>query len=138
MKDIRNYHADKYPKEGILGLFTKSKYKRVENGIFQTTQKGNAIYVTSLSFLQEPEFGEYDEYNVVSQYPLEDILWEFGVICSDFYDELNTDRTKRCYQEFSSPDIEEIRKLRTIIGKHVYNKSRIGEDGQEYVDLIIE
>lgn len=49
------------------------------------------------------------------------------------YPELNRANSSTCYQEFVSPDIEDIRKLRTIIGKRVYNK----EDG-EYVSLIIE
>ena len=35
MKEIQNYEADKYPKAGIAGLFKKSKYKRIKEGIYQ-------------------------------------------------------------------------------------------------------
>jgi hypothetical protein len=47
--------------------------------------------------------------------------------------ELNIVNSQTCYQEFASPDIEDIRNLRSIIGKHVYNKEIEG-----FIKLIIE
>ena len=69
----------------------------------------------------------------ISQYPLEDILDEFLCHISDFYEDLNTEQSQVCVQEFASPDLEDIRKLRTIIGKHVFNKEIDG-----YIKLVIE
>ncbi len=138
MRDIRNFHADKYPKQGIAGLFAKSKYKRVEDGVFAITENSKTRYVTSLSFVQEPDLNEGENAAMISQYPLEDLLDKFLCYVSDFYDELNAETSQTCFQEFASPNLDDIKKLRTIIGKHVYNKERIGEDGRTSVDLIIE
>lgn len=124
MKQIENYSAEKY---------SSGVYSKVEDGIFKTEDDGEALYVTSLSFVQEPEFEEGENAGEISQYPLEDILDEFLCHIGDFYEELNTADSLRCCLEFASPDVENVRKLRTIIGKHVYNK----EEG-EYVKLIIE
>lgn len=83
------------------------------------------IYVTTLSFVQEPEFGEGTNAAEISQYPLEALLDDFLCYVSDFYPELNTADSQVCYQEFACPDIENIRNLRSIIGKHVYDKNKL-------------
>ncbi len=124
MKQIENYAANKY---------SNVEYTEMEEGIYKTIEDEDPLYVTSLSFIQEPEYNEGNDASYISQYPLEDILDKFYCYISDFYSELNTEDSSKCYQEFASSDIEDIRKLRTIIGKHVYNK----EDG-EYMKLIIE
>lgn len=124
MKDIKNYNAPKY---------SGADYKSVGDDIYETVDHGEKIYVTSLTFVQEPEFDEEDSAEYISQYPLEDILEKFNVYVSDFYDDLNTADSQTCYQEFGSTDLEDVQNLRTIIGKHVYNMP----DG-EYVKLIIE
>lgn len=99
-----------------------------------TPEKPCEIYVTSLVFEQEPNYGENEPNdNEISQYPLEDILEEFNCFCSDDYEEENTADPINSYQEFASSDIENIRNLMTLIGKHVYN---IEDD--EYIKLIIE
>lgn len=96
--------------------------------------EGNIIYVTSIVFEPEPEFGENEpEDDFVSQYPLEDILDEFYIYCYDSYDEENASDKKNSYVEFASEDIEDIRKVLDIIGKHVYNVTE-----GEYVKLVIE
>lgn len=109
MKQIQNYDAPKY-----IG----DDYEKIEDGIY----KFNDDYVTSLSFIQETKYGEGKNAAHISQVPLEDILDKFGCWVSDFYDELNTESSQVCYQEFASFDIKDIRSLRTIIGKHVYAK----------------
>ncbi|WP_019227226.1 hypothetical protein [Sedimentibacter sp. B4] len=124
MKNVQNYDAKKY----FLG-----DYEEIDNKIYR---KGNE-FVTSLCFQQEPDFGEGETADVISQYPLEDILDHFYVHISDFYKELNIMESQICYLEFASINIEYILKLRGIIGKHVYNKS-IHKDGKEFVKLIIE
>ena len=122
MKNIKNYHAEKYDTE---------QYKLEEEGIYKYISEN--LYVTSLMFEQEPEYDEGDNASFISQYPLEDILDKFNCFVSDFYDELNVESSTTCYQEFASSNIEDIRNLRSIVGKHVYNKNI-----DESVKLIIE
>lgn len=121
MKNIANFDAAKYTEQG--------DYERVEEGVYRFGRE----YVTSLSFEQEPELGEGSDATYISQYPLEDVLDEFLVAVSDFYEDLNVAGSARCYQEFSSPNLDEIQRLRSIIGKHVYLKSN---DGSQ--QLVIE
>lgn len=125
MKDIRSFDAPKYG---------GAAYELVEEGIYKTEDGGETIYVTSLSFVQEPELGEGANAAEISQYPLEEILDGFMCYISDFYSELNTADSQTCYQEFASGDIEDIQELRAaFIGKHAYEK----KDGQ-YMKLCVE
>ena len=97
-------------------------------------EDADMIYVTSIVFEPEPELEENDPADqYVSQYPLEDILDEFNIYCYDEYAEENTTDKENSYVEFAGDDIEDIRKVLTIIGKHVYN-----EVEGEYVKLKIE
>lgn len=136
MKEIKNYCAEKYSKRQGR-IIRKRVYREREQGIYMYRDGDEDLYVTSLSFLQEPEFGEGECADVILQYPLEDILDEFCCYVSDFYKELNTSGSKICYLEFASPDISDIKDLRGIIGKHVYNKE-YEEGGEVYSELIIE
>ncbi|MBQ9021526.1 MAG: hypothetical protein IJ113_05880 [Eggerthellaceae bacterium] len=136
MKNIQSFEADKYTTTKTGGLFKKPLYAPVEEGIYQM-QDDERLYVTSLSFEQESELGEGQNAGNISQYPLEDVLDKFYCHVSDFYEELNAADSTTCYLEFASPDIEDIRKLRSIIGKHVYDRER-EEGGRTYVDLAIE
>lgn len=126
MKNIKNYNAKKYEEE---------KYTKVEEGIYKILDDWNHkdLYVTSLSFEQEPELEEGEDASYISQYPLEDILDKYLVYISDFYEDLNKEDSKTCYQEFASSNLDDIKGLREIINKHVYNKE---EDGK--IKLIIE
>ena len=49
------------------------------------------------------------------------LLDEYMVFVTDFYEDLNKTSQVTCYQEFGSTDIEDIRELRTIIGKRFYH-----------------
>lgn len=136
MKEIKNYCAEKYRKRQGR-IIKKRVYREKEQGIYMYRDGEEEIYITSLSFVQEPEFGEGEGADEISQYPLEDILDKFYCYVSDFYKELNTSDSKICYLEFASPDISDIRALREIIGKHVYNKE-YDESGETYTELVIE
>lgn len=129
MKNINNYQAEKY--------ITKQNYMEVEKGIYEYKEGNERIYVTSLSFVLESEYNEKKYNGEISQYPLEDILDEFYCYISDFYNELNIADSKIGYLEFASTDLEDIKNLRNIIGKHVYNKE-YQENGNTYVKLMIE
>ena len=94
----------------------------------------NEIYVTSIVFEAEPEFGENEPADEeISQYPLEDILDEYLVYIYDDYAEQNASDKVNSYVEFASEDIEDIRNVLNILGKHVYNC----QEG-EYVTLKVE
>lgn len=125
MKLIENYRADKYAQE---------IYEEVEKDIFRMEDEdGDDLYVTSLSFVQEPELKEGSSAAEISDYPLEDLLDRFYCHVSDFYEELNQAGGETCVLEFGSPELQDVINLRSIIGKHVYNK----EEGEQ-VSLVIE
>lgn len=115
MKNFKDYTPEKY---------SSSDFKQIEEGIYKTKSpyENEDIFVTSLSFEMETEcYGEEEgSPQDISQIPFEDLLDEFNVYVTDFYDELNEQSETTCYQEFGSDEIEDIRKLRTIIGKRFY------------------
>lgn len=129
MKNIQNYNATKYLK--------RQEYKKVEHEIYEYRQKNDVFYVTSLSFVQEPGYQEGKCASEISQYPLEDLLDKFYCHISDYYEELNVPNSEKCYLEFAASEIDDIKNLRSIIGKHVYNK-KYEEAGNVYVKLVIE
>ena len=124
MKNIENYFHTKYNQE---------PYTQIEDGIYKIEDS----YVTSLSFQQEPEYEEGLDASEISQYPLEDLLDKYLCYISDFYEDLNLEGNQTCYLEFAAPNIEAIRDIREIIGKHVYIAT-VEEDGQLYDTLKIE
>ena len=120
MKNFQNYTPEKYG---------GPEYRPVEEGIYQGKNPywrpgfgQETIYVTSLSFEMEPErFGEEGGCpQDITQIPFENILDDFSVFVTDFYDDLNQDSPKICYQEFGSWEIGDIRNLRSLIGKRFY------------------
>ncbi len=135
MKNFQNYPAEKYE---------TADYEKIEEGIYKTkspyeTDSSEEVFVTSLSFEMEPDqYGEEDgSPSNISQVPFEDLLDEFCVYVTDFYDDLNEASEQTCYQEFGSSDLEDIKNLRTIIGKRVYAVPCM-DDGEEYYDTKIE
>ena len=116
-----------------LEKYSASDYTPVSDGIY--SHRGE--YVTALSFEQEPEFGEGRNAAEISQYPLEDLLDRFMVYVSDYFKEMNVPGNMTCLLEFSGDSEEDIAELRTIIGRHVYNRE-CSSDGKISVDLIIE
>lgn len=133
MKNFKNYKPEKY---------SDPAYQKIEEGIYLTKDPDgimDEMYVTSLSFEQEPEsYGEEEGCpQNITQVPLEDILDTFCVAVTDFYDQLNSESKSICYQEFGSSDLDDIRQLRTIIGKRFYAVP-YEEDGEEYYKTIIE
>ena len=92
------------------------------------------VFVTSIIFEAEPDLGENEPTDpIVSQYPLEDILDKFYLYVYDDFIEENTVDAINSYVEFASEDIEDIRNVLSIMGKHVYNV----EEG-DYIKLRIE
>lgn len=127
MKNFRLYNAEKYN--------DTDEYEKVGEGIYKNS---NDDYVTSLTFeMDNSRFGEEDgSPQDISQCPFEDMLDEYGVWVEDFYEDMNADSEVTCYQEFASSDIEDIRRLLTIIGKEFYAVEKADEPG--YYDIVIE
>ena len=127
MKNFKLYNAEKYN--------DTDEYENVGEGIYKNS---NDDYVTSLTFeMDNSRFGEEDgSPQDISQCPFEDMLDEYGVWVEDFYEDLNADSEVTCYQEFASSDIEDIRRLLTIIGKEFYAVEKADEPG--YYDIVIE
>lgn len=119
-----------------------SDFQKISDGIYKTKSPydSNDIFVTSLTFEMEPEC--YDEENAspsnLTQIPIEGILDEFNLFVTDFYEQLNQSSEIICYQEFGSLDLEDIKNLRTLIGKRFYAVPYTGEDGEEYYNMVIE
>ena len=63
MKNIQNYDAAKYGADGT----GSSEYKRVADGVFEKANDDETLFVTSLVFDQEPEFGEGENAEVENQ-----------------------------------------------------------------------
>jgi len=136
MKNFMNYTPEKYKKAG---------FQEIEEGIYKAKPPYSGcdtdIFVTSLSFEMEPErYGEEDASpQNLTQLPIEGLLDEFFVFVTDFYEDLNAESEKLCYQEFGSFDLADIQQLRTIIGKQFYAVPYVGEnDGKEYYHMVIE
>lgn len=135
MTHFRDYTPEKY---------ATPDYEKIEEGIYKAKDpygivKDGMVYVTSLSFQMEPErYGEEDgSPRNITQVPFEDLLDEYMLFVTDFYEDLNEKSEITCYQEFGSTDIEDIRKLRQIIGKRFYAVP-YEENGEEYSRIIIE
>lgn len=133
MKNFQNFTPQKY---------MTSDFQKISDGIYKTKSPydSNDIFVTSLTFEMEPEC--YGEKNAspsnLTQIPIEGILDEFNLFVTDFYEQLNQSSEIICYQEFGSLDLEDIKNLRTLIGKRFYAAPYTGEDGEEYYNMVIE
>lgn len=133
MKNFQNFTPQKY---------LTSDFQKISDGIYKTKSPydSNDIFVTSLTFEMEPEC--YGEENAstsnLTQIPIEGILDEFNLFVTDFYEQLNQSSEIICYQEFGSLDLEDIKNLRTLIGKRFYAVPYTGEDGEEYYNMVIE
>lgn len=133
MKNFLNFTPQKY---------MTSDFQKISDGIYKTKSPydSNDIFVTSLTFEMEPEC--YGEENAspsnLTQIPIEGILDEFNLFVTDFYEQLNQSSEIICYQEFGSLDLEDIKNLRTLIGKRFYAVPYTGEDGEEYYNMVIE
>ncbi len=159
MKNIQIYKSSKYSTNGyeqvedniykttidyLVGyksLIGKTMYHFGETNLTgpktwfkkRITEK-RTIFVTSISFVQEPNYGENNPSDrFISQYPLEDLLDKFNCSIGDTYDEKNENDREKAYVEISSNSIGNIKKILSIIGKHIYIK----EDGK-YAELVIE
>lgn len=118
MKIIKAIKLDKY-----------NNYKRyIQYGDFiykDKKSRNNPVYcITLYTELKDDEDG---------QYPLEDILDEYYVNCTEVMEEIEEDKKRIFIFEIEGEDINSIKSIAELIGKRVYN---IEENG--YVKLKIE
>ncbi len=102
------------------------KYKNIGNGIFQDVKDESYKLVLTC----ELEEGED------TQYPLEDLLDKYQLYVADFLEEI--ERPKNIMNLVFEGELKDLEEVSTIIGKRVYNKSIVGENGEESVELVIE
>lgn len=123
MKNIRLEKLKKYE--------NKRRYKKVAEGIYMDLKdKHEAKYRMTLSYELEA-----DETN--NQYPLEDILDKYLMYISDFLESKNKPNTNTFIFEFGGY-LDKMIKAKELIGKKVYNRDFIAEDGQIRVELVLE
>lgn len=98
----------------------RAEFEFDENVYIDCPNEGTT-YVVSFVFESEPELGENrpDEM-YLSQDPLEGILDKFNLMVNDFYYYENERDKVNSYVEVGSTDIERVRKVLSIVGKHVY------------------
>lgn len=120
MKNFQNYTPEKY---------SGPDYEKVEDGIYRGKNPywepgwgHEELFLTSMTFEMEPEcYGEEGGCpQDITQIPFESILDNYSVFVTDFYDALNRDSARVCYQEFGAFEIEDIRNLRALIGRRFY------------------
>lgn len=131
MKNFINFKAEKY---------NRVEFKEIEKDIYLILKENDDednIFVTSLSFELEIDcYGKNEntkEDNIIPEIPFECLLDNFNLWVSDFYDELENKEKNKIYIEFASDNLENIIKLREIIGKRAYVI-----DKGKYYDFIIE
>jgi len=121
MKNIVLFELDKYKE--------KSKYELIETGVYKDL---NDFDSTNCRIVLSFQLEANEE-----QYPLEDLLDEFYLYISDYIKEEDVFDEKLKILEFAG-ELEDVKKLKSIIGKRVYNKLITKNDGKTYSKLEIE
>lgn len=125
MKNIKILQLEKYA--------DVSRYQFVEESIYKdmVDDEDEPEFVYRIAFSYELEAGE-------GQYPLEDILDEYTLYVSDFLDSEDAQQPGDIVSLELGGDLEDIRKIRELAGKRVFNEDYTAEDGQVYTRLVVE
>lgn len=106
-------------------------YELVENGIYKDlNDEDDAKYRMTISY-------ELESNETNNQYPLEDILDKYLMYVSAELESENKTKTNKYILELGGY-LDGMKKAKEIIGKKVFNREFIDEDGQIRVDLVIE
>lgn len=123
MKNIEIEKSQKYE--------NTESYKFIENGIYEDlSDVDDAKYRITISYELE-----LDDSN--NQYPLEDVLDKYYLHVSDFYEAENNVNSNKYKIELGG-ELEDVKKVQEIIGKRVFNRDFLDDDGQIRVSLIVE
>lgn len=126
MKIIKALVLDKYNNDEIYSQYDEYIFKDITGGVAgEMGIWSEPVYcVTLYSELEEGED---------TQYPLEDILDEYFVNCTDVMEEKEEDGKRIFIFEIECQDVETAKTIAGLVGKRVYNY----EDG-DYIELGIE
>ena len=107
-------------------------YEKIEEGIYKDLNDLDSTnYRISLSFDLEE--------NETFQYPLEDILDKYFLHISNIIkNETEQDKDNISIEIELAGELEDVQKVKKILGKRVYNQISSKENGQHSVSLIIE
>lgn len=107
----------------------KSSYQEIENGIYKDL---NDLEETNHRIALSFELEDNENF----QYPLEDILDKYFLYVSDIIKNV-TEQNNLLEVELAG-ELEDIQNIKEILGKRVYNKVILKENGQNYISLVIE
>ena len=108
-------------------LVDESKYKFIEEGIYLDVKEADGCTPYRLAMSMELEDGDDD------QYPLEDILDKYLIHVEDFLD------SEEGIQKYIfGGKIDDLRSLKSIVGKRVRNKEIFDKNGDTSIGLVIE
>ena len=105
-----------------------SHYESIEQDVYKDLKDDEEYSTYRVAMSMEQEDGED------SQYPLEDILDKYFVHIEDFLES----EEPNIYRYIFGGELDDIRNLKSIIGKRAYNKEFVDNEGQTRVKLIIE
>lgn len=107
----------------------KNRFEMIEKGIYKDLkEEDDAKYRMTISYQLDSED---------TQYPLEDVLDKYCLHVSDFYESENSRESNKIIQELGGT-LDSIQEVQNILGKKIFNRDFIDEEGQQRVDLIIE
>lgn len=105
-------------------------YKFIENNIFEElSDEEEERYRMTISYVLEPE-NDTD-----NQYPLEDILTQFNLYVSDFFETETGSNPNQFTLELDGA-LNDLKNCQQIIGKTVYNQEFKDEKGEIRVKLV--
>ncbi len=123
MKNIQLIELNKYK--------NNPRYKLIEENIYKDFEE---TFAADCVFALYYELEEGED----SQYPLEDILDKFYLHVSDFINYEDFENSREVCLELGGT-FEDIKNaIASIVGKRVFNKNYVADDGLAYVKLCIE
>jgi hypothetical protein len=123
MKNIIIEKSDKYESVEL--------YKLIESGIYEDLKDNDDTkYRITISYELESDDSD-------NQFPLEDVLDKYYLHVTDFYESENSTNSNKYKIELGG-ELEDIKNVQEIIGKRVFNRDFLDEDGEIRVNLIVE
>ena len=125
MKNIKILHLAKYA--------DNARYEFVEDAIYKdlADDEDEPGFVCRIAFSYELEAGE-------GQYPLEDILDKWGLYVSDFLNSEDAEKPGDIVSLELGGTLDNVRRIKDLVGKRVVNEDFTAEDGQVYTRLVVQ
>lgn len=111
-------------------LSNPEKFELIEDGIYRDLNDSDGeCHRIALSYKLENNEG---------QYPLEDILDKYFLFVTDFINSREKTNPGDTVHILLGGMLDDIQKVKKLLGKHVYNEEYTKEDGKVYSKLIVE